>query len=556
MKQELVSLISRTVKTFLEKKDRPDIDIPNFDVEIPQNEKHGDYASNISFLLASKLGGAPLDIAEQLVQEFQSGENARYLKNVEAAPPGFINFRLSNSALEEGLQILLQQNDAFGTSALGRKKAMDVEFISANPTGPLHMGNGRGAFFGDVLAGVLAATGYAVTREYYVNDRGKQIDLLGESVTRRYLQLQGVNVPFPEECYQGEYITKIASEIRLHNYKLNDQEKIEKIKDRVKELALQKMIRDIKDIVTKKFKVKMDVWFSEREMYDGGEVDELLKLLRNDDLLYKKDGAWWMATARFGDDKDRVLVKADNEPTYFLSDIAYLYDKLKKRKFKKAIIILGADHHGYIGRLKAAAEALTGEKDRIEVLIMQLVRLVEGDIEIRMSKRKGKFITLEEIVDDVGLDVTRFFFLMHAPGTHMDFDMTLARDRSEKNPVFYVQYAHARIANILQQPEVKSAIAHVKEKPPVTITHDAERSLVFSLLHYPDLLNEVAESYEVQRIPFYAMDIARKFHSFYTQCRVIDQGKIHEQRIFIVKATKVVLANVLGVLGVNAPTRM
>ncbi|MBI2426985.1 MAG: arginine--tRNA ligase [Candidatus Kerfeldbacteria bacterium] len=555
MKQELSAVISDTIKEFLLEKERKDVAVPKFDVDVPQNEKHGDYATNVAFLLAPKLGGAPMEVAEQLVERFRREQYAKYIKKVDAAPPGFINFRLSNTVLEEGIRYILDKGDLFGTSPAGRKRKVNVEFISANPTGPLHLGNGRGAFLGDVLANVLAASGYTVTREYYINDQGNQIDMLGDSVTRRYLQLQGLNVPYPEECYQGDYIKTIASGLRLRNYKLTEQSKMEKIRERVKELALTKMLDDIRRLVEKKLKIKMDVWFSERQMYESGEVDELLQYVKKSELLYKSEGAWWMRTSRFGDDKDRVLIKDDGSPTYFLSDIVYLYDKLLKRKFRRAIILLGADHHGYINRLHAVEEALTNEKGRLNIVIMQLVRLIEAGIEIRMSKRKGKFVTLEDVIDDVGLDVTRFFFLMHAPGTHMDFDLSLARDRSEKNPVYYVQYAHARIANILQQPEVKAVIG-VKFSRGVQITEDAERALVFELLKYPDLVQEVAGSYEVQRLPFYAMDIARTFHTFYAQCRVIDQGKIHESRVAIVQATKIVLANILKLMGVTAPTRL
>lgn len=429
-----------------------------------------------------------------------------------------------------------------------------VEFISANPTGPLTIANGRGGFIGDVLANVLTAAGYDVTREYYVNDQGNQIDILGESVTRRYFQQHGLNVPYPDKCYQGDYIADIAKRIVIRNHKLSDQSKFELIRDKIKVLALEKMLADIKETVSKTAKIKMNSWFSERSLYEKGYANKAIEYLEQNNLVYRHEGALWMKTTRFGDDKDRVLVKADGSPTYFLSDVAYHWHKFSYRKFQRVINVLGADHHGYIGRLKAAVTATGVSPDRLDIILVQFMRLVENGREVKVSKRKGTFVTLEELIKEVGLDATRFFFLMHAANTHMDFNLSLAKEKSEKNPVYYVQYAHARICSILGEVD-KIAKKKAKSEPGI-LNHPTEISLLKNVIKYRDLIADVARNYEMHQLAFYSVELARSFHDFYTQCRVIDEGRVNPHRLALVKASQVALQNVLKIMGVKAPKRM
>jgi len=549
----------KTVKSVLSQEIRkvclstwPQLQDQSFSVALdyPKEAKHGDYATNVAFQLVSLLGESPMVIGNKIIT---GGLKISGVDRAEVLPPGFINFYLNPSWLGKRINLILAEGKDFGNSKLGKGKKVQIEFISANPTGPLHVGNGRGAFTGDTLANVLTKVGYKVQREYYVNDIGKQVDRLAESVTRRYLQQQKISVDFPDYCYQGKYIDKLAKKLNLHKYKLTN---INLLKARIKYRALQMMIKDLKKIVTEKLKIDFDNWFSEKSLYKAGTVDNMLHILKKQDLLYKKEGAIWLKTSQFGDEKDRVVIKADEKQTYFLSDIAYLWDKLAVRKFDKVIDIWGADHHGYVKRMMAVLEAL-GFAGKFDVIIVQLVRLMEGGVEIRMSKRSGTYVTLESLVDEVGLSAARYFFLMHAADTHMDFDMTLAKKKSEKNPVYYVQYAHARICSIMKKVQKEIKIEKKKNLPKtIYLRENPEINLAKTLIQFPEVLEAVAQNYQVNKLPLYASELATAFHNFYNKCRVIEAEGVNNSRLRLIEASQIVLAETLKVMGIEAPTKM
>lgn len=536
----------------------PDIatKVPAITMEIPKDRSHGDYSSNVAMRLAGLLKRSPMEIAEALAKDAVKPGVA----TVSVAPPGFLNFTLSDAYLKRLLTTVTKAGAKFGHSTLGKNKRVHVEFISANPTGPLHMGNGRGAFIGDTLASVLSASGYRVWREYYFNDRGKQAETLAESVIRKYFIQQGIPTDYPDYCYQGEYINDLARSLKLDGVKIGD---MERLRVRIQQRVIATMTRAIQKLIGQRLHIRFDRWFKESELFALKLDQRILSVLRERGLLYELEGATWMKTTQFGDDKDRVIIKSDGRTTYFFGDLAYTYEKFFRRKFDRAIILLGADHHGFVPRLQAAAAAL-GQPGALGVLIYQLVRLIKGGQEVRMSKRAGNFVTLDELIDWVGPDVARFFFLMHGADTHMDFDLDLAKERSEKNPVFYVQYAHARIASLIRKVDALMKPKRVKKgkKQELGVKlvkgefGDAERKLLRLLVTYPDVVEDVARSYAVQQLPFYAMKLAQGFHEYYDSARIIDNDTVNLCRLFVVKATQQVLQNCLKLMGVSAPEKM
>lgn len=519
--------------------------IPEFQVEYPDQEKFGDYSTNIAMVLASQLKKNPMEIAQKIADEL---DGPAFTK-VEVAPPGFINFFIGTNYLNRELAKILNEKNNYGKKDLGKNKKIQLEFVSGNPTGPLHIGNGRGGFTGDVLTNVLRKEGYKPYKEYYINDFGNQIDTLGESVMRRYFQAEGVKVDFPDELYQGDYIKDLAKEMKIDNFNIADQKKFARVKDKVQKEALEKMIKNTQDVLQKKCGIKYNQWFRESSLYENDAKDEMLEKLKKKELIYVKEGAIWFKSKKFGDDKDRVIIKTDGSHTYFFSDILYMENRLKKRKYSKVIMILGADHHGDVARLNAAAEILD-KKEALDVIIYQNVQLIFKGKELKMSKRKGVFVTLEELVEEVGIDAMRFFFLMNSLDKHMDFDISLAKEKSDKNPVYYVQYAHARICSILAK------IKKVEPPKKIELREPAEKALLNEIIKLPDIVEEVAKTYEVHKLPFYSIDIARKFHNFYNQCRVIEDDKVNASRVELIKATKQVLGNVLALMGVSAPKKM
>lgn len=529
----------------------PAFEMPEIETEYPQQEQYGDYSSSVALKSAGILKRSPMEIGDQLLKGIRKRiENDEMFERAELASPGFINFYLNSSWISRTTQLIIKKGERFGKSNIGHRKKVQVEFVSANPTGPLHVGNGRGAFLGDTLANILTHIGYRVEREYYVNDIGKQVDILGESVLRRYLQRKGISVPYPEHCYQGEYIKDLAKSFVLRNYTLNSIQKFDEIKEKTKLTVLKKMIKQIKDLLENKLNIKHDLWFSERSLIDSGQFEKTIGQLKEKGFTFEQDGALWFKSTEFGDDKDRVLIKSDGRPTYFATDVAH--HEVNFSTNSKKINILGADHHGEIPRLKAALKAL-GHEDKLDVIFVQFVRLMEGGYEVKMSKRSGAFITLEELVDEVGLDVVRFFFLMYTISTHMDFDLSLARKKSSNNPVFYVQYAHARICSIMEKLKKEEGSLNKVE---AELKHPTELTLAKELIKFPDLLREIGQSYEVHRLPFYTIEIAKKFHEFYAQCKVIEEGNLNESRLKLIQAAQITLHNALTLMGVTTPKKM
>jgi len=521
--------------------------LPEIVVDYPTLPEHGDYASNIAMRLAKVLKQNPLEIAQTLATAIdQTG-----LEQIKVAAPGFLNFFVNEKFLAGGVRLILQQQEKFGLNQTGLKpngqpKKVLVEFLSANPTGPIHLGNGRGGFSGDVLSRVLRASGYEVIAEYYFNDAGNQIETLAESVLRRYLQLQGIKIDYPEELYKGEYITDLAKELNLTDATLQN---MVAMRDSIKETVVGKMLQQIKDLINNKLNIHYDVWKSEKSLYHDNAADRAKQLLNQHHLLYEQDGATWFKSTEFGDDKDRVIIKSNGEYGYFFPDILYILDKFLDRKIDHWVLYLGADHHGYQGRLEAALKAF-GYGGQMDIIFVQLVRLMFNGKELRMSKRKGNFVTLEEVVDEVGIDVTRWFFLMYDANTHMDFDLNLAREQSENNPVFYVQYAYARICSLL-----KKIGKH--EPAPIQFTNPTEEELAKLLFQLPEVLVDVSVTYHVHQLPQYAIEVARAFHKFYSVSRVIDaDGQVNLSRVQLVEATKLVLENTLRLMGISTPDHM
>ncbi|PJA93371.1 MAG: arginine--tRNA ligase [Candidatus Kerfeldbacteria bacterium CG_4_9_14_3_um_filter_45_8] len=524
----------------------PELTLPDIRLDRPDQEVHGDFASNISMQLAPQVKKSPLEIAGD-IKDRLTGEYDK----VQIVHPGFLNIFVGSSQLAIELAAILEAGDGYGDSEEGKGQKILLEFISANPTGPLTLPNGRGGYLGDVLARAHKALGYKVTTEYYVNDRGNQIDILGESVARRWLQKQGVNVPYPEELYQGDYISDLADQLEMKDYKLTNLKKMEWVKGRVKELALQLMLKEIQRVVKDKMKIKFDVWNSEKQIYDQKLPEVMLAKLQEIGSVYQQEGATWLKTSEFGDDKDRVLIKSSGEGAYLQGDLSLFYERSFTRRQNKVIVILGADHHGYEKRLKALPKLLKSDTE-FDLIFTQMATLMKDGQEVRMSKRKGNFVTIEELIDEVGNDVARFFFLMYSANRHLNFDLDLAKEESDKNPVFYVQYAYARICSVLREVHKATPVTHQDLK----ITEDAERELIKTLLVLPGLLHDVVENYEAHHLTTYAMAVARAFHHFYAHCRVIDQGEINPSRVALVKATKLVLKKTLDTLGVAAPEKM
>jgi len=499
-----------------------------FNISIPDQENFGHYATNAAFMVKQD----PKVLADKI-----KDVGGDLFEKVEVAGK-FINFWISPRALLEELGEVLKSKRLINSKT---QQLINLEFISANPTGPLTMANGRGGFWGDVLASVLEFTGHKVTREYYVNDAGNQIKLLGESV----MVALGL-MPSKEEHYQGEYVKDLAQ-------KLADRTSAGAEAEKVGRMAADILLTDIRKSV-ENVGIKFDVWFSEnKNLREGGLIAKVLANLEKAGLVTEHDGAKWLKTSDIADEKDRVLVKSDGNPTYFLADIGYHYDKFIKRKFDTAITIWGADHHGYVARLKAGVKALGVEPGRLKIIIAQLVRLVEGGKEVRMSKRKGEFVTLDELIKEVGKDAARFFFLMHTPESHMDFDLALAKEKSLKNPVYYVQYAYVRANSILKKSKAQPPSFKILKG----LKSGSEWKLVRELVKFNDMVLQTAEDYGVSRLARYALDIAKAFHIFYEKERVIDEkGNVAEDKLALVVATRQVLEKLFDLLGIDKVDKM
>ena len=530
IREEIKNLIEKAIKTLYKKEVEVEIDRP-------AEPAFGDYATNIAMVIKKN--------PQQIVDSIKSD----ILEKVEVKN-GFINFFISKECLQKRVGEILKEKDKYGSLKIGKGEKVDIEFCSANPTGPLHLGHGRGAFWGDTLSNVFEKAGYKVTREYFINDYGKQISLLGKSIDARYREILGEKVEMKEDFYKGEYVKDIVNKIIKRDkdkyLKLSEEERIKIFTD----IGLKQILNEAKELLDR-IGVKYDIWFSEKTLYKKGLVKKTIKELEKKGFTYKKEDALWFKSSQFGDDKDRVLVRADGGPTYFASDIAYHLDKVS-RKYDLMIDGWGADHFGYKPRLMAAAKVL-GFDRKLKIIIGQFVRLVEKGKEVKMSKRGGVFITLEELINEVGSDVARFFFLAKSVDTHIDFNLDLAKEQSEKNPVFYIQYAHARICSILRKaPGFKFNISDLK-----LLTHQSELQLVKQLIRLPEIIEDTAKDYQIQRLPQYAMDLATSFHQFYRDCQVISEDKkLTQTRLGLISATKIVLKNTLSLMGISAPEKM
>ncbi len=524
---------------------------PEIVIEVPNHADHGDYASNIALALARDEKKAPRQIADILVKELAGTDD--FFERIEIAGPGFINFFVSKDRWREGLSVIAAEGDDYGKSTIGEGKRVQVEFVSANPTGPLHIGHGRGAATGDAIASILAAAGFGVVREYYINDAGNQMDTLGRSVFLRYRELLGQAVEFPDNCYQGDYIRDIARDlITKHGAKYLEMPEEDAIRhcSRVGgDVILRGIRQDLAD-----FGVVHDTWFSEQTLFDSGKVDESITSMREKGLIYENEGALWFRTTDFGDDKDRVVVRGNGVTTYFASDIAYHREKFEQG-FDTVVDVWGADHHGYVPRLKSVVQGLGRNPDDLKIVLVQLVSLLRDGAPVAMSTRSGEFVTLKEVVDEVGRDASRFFFLMRRSDSQLDFDLELAKRQNAENPVYYVQYAHARICSIFESAREKGLSPEGSTL--ARLGTPEEMSLIKMLSAFPDVVAGSALSFEPHRVPYYLQELAGQFHSFYNKNRVLGEDvELTSARLYLLKCTAQVLKNGLLLLGVSAPERM
>lgn len=527
--------------------------MPDLFLEIPREKEHGEYSTNIAMQLPKQTKKPPRFIAETLVANIETEGSC--IDSVEIAGPGFINFKLKKSWHYPVLEEIAAMKKDYGRSQKHAGKTFNLEFISANPTGPMHMGNARGGAIGDILASIADWTGYEVTREFYINDAGNQIVKFGDSLDARYRQLLGEDVPFPEDGYQGEDITEHMKNFIAEHGDVHQAMESAERKELLIDYALNKNLDQIKSDLAA-YGIHYDVWFSEQSLYDSGAIEDTIARLKKGGYTYEKDGALWFKSTEFGSEKDDVLVRANGIPTYFMGDIAYHANKYITRGFDRCINVWGADHHGHVARLAGALTALgIDAADNFDVVIMQLVRLLRNGEVTRMSKRKGKAIALTDLIDEVGVDATRFFFNLRSPDSHFDFDLDLAMEQSSDNPVFYVQYAHARICSIIRQmTEELDAAAPLELK---RLTEKEEFNLIEVLSLFPDEILAAEDRLDPSKITRYTIDLASAFHSFYNACHVRVEDKVlMKARVALIEATQQVIENALGILGISAPERM
>jgi len=551
LRQTLIKLLTEAASKARQQGKLPAVALPEVLLEHPRYAEHGDYATSLALKLARATGLAPLAIAKNIVGLITPPPE---ISQIAVAPPGFINFILKDNWLASQVDEILAAGDGYGSIDMGRGSWVQVEFVSVNPTGPLHVGHGRGGVLGSTLANVLASAGYKVETEYYLNDAGSQIDAFQRTLYARYQQGLGTDAEMPTDGYLGSYMVDLAKEIIAQEkdrfLKLPEAEAVPALG----RVGLAKMVTQIKAAL-EQLGVKFDVWFSEQSLYDKGQYDKAMALLRQGDYISQREGAVWFGSTALGEDKDSVVVRGDGSPTYFASDIAYHYNKFVERKFDTVINIWGADHQGHVPRMKAVIAALGINPERLKVIISQLVTLRRGDELIRVSKRSGDIITLSEVIDEVGRDAGRFFFLARSADSQMDFDLELAKKQSEDNPVYYVQYAHARIASILRLAEERGIDFSGGDVS--LLTTEPELSLIRKALLLPEIVEVVATTLEPHHLAYYAQDLAAVFHSFYKQCRVVSEDKaLSQARLKLVKTAQIVLARTLHLMGMTAPEKM
>ncbi len=556
MKQEVIKSLQ---KAFESLKDQWGIEsIPDVEIEIPRDEKMGDFATAAAMKLTKTLKKPPRDIANEIVSKLNE-QSSELFESIDIAGPGFINFRFHKAFFCNQLKALLEGDESLLRSNIGKGQKIQVEFVSANPTGPLHIGHGRGAAVGNALCNILEAAGYEVEREFYINDAGLQIKLLGQSVYARYQQLLGNEVAFPEDGYKGEYIESIAGLIneKYGNTYLNQT--FDECGDPIMEFAYNMMLENIRNDL-KDFGVIFDTWQSEKDLHENGMVGNALHTLEDKGLIYEEGGANWFRSTEFGDDKDRVVKKKDGEFTYFASDISYHKNKLD-RGFDEIIDIWGADHHGYIQRIRSVLEAFDLPKDKFRVILIQMVSLLRHGEPVQMSKRAGAFVTLREVIEEVGADITKFIFLTRKADSHLDFDIDVAKEQSSENPVFYVQYAFARISSIFRQAVEKRIQgvegSNVQGADFALLKEDEEIIMIKKLLQYPMVFEGAAIACEPHRITYYLQELAGVFHAYYYKHRVIsDDIQLTLARLSLCTGIKIILEEGLKLLGVSAPEKM
>ncbi|MQF70220.1 arginine--tRNA ligase [SAR202 cluster bacterium AD-804-J14_MRT_500m] len=554
IKEIIVEKITNALKLAKESGALPLSSMPDPMIEHPANPDHGDFATSLPLRLARSTRISPIKIADTLVDLIAEGGE---LSQVSSAPPGFINFFLSQSWLQKQVELIRQSSETFGTLTVEHPKRIMVEFVSVNPTGPVHVGHARGAVLGSTLASILEAAGHIVSREYYINDAGTQMDLFYDSVLSRYLQTLGHEADIPSGGYQGSYVVDLAEEIKSDsgdsyiNMKKNDA------LTKLAPIARQKMVSMIKNDLST-LGVHFDVWFPEHQLFESGEYAETIKKLQDGGYLALRDGALWLTSTASGEQKDNVVVRSSGAPTYFASDIAYHNNKFLKRGFDRVINIWGADHQGHVSRLKAAVGALGIDPAHLDIIISQMVTLKRGQELVKASKRTGEFVTLRELVDEVGSDACRYFFLARAPGSQMDFDMELATKESSDNPVYYVQYAHARVSSILDSAggrEIDWDAGDVS-----LLTDPNELTMIRKMLIFPELIEQMAQSLEPHHLPHYALELAASFHWFYENCRVLSNDPADYNmtlaRLKLVESAGIVLSKVLRLMGMSTPERM
>ena len=554
MKQDIINTVQKALDSL---NAEWGVTLPDIEVEIPKDEAMGDVAITVAMRLTKLLKKPPRKIAEEIIGKI-TAQQPDVFENVEIAGPGFINFRFKQEYFHKGLQSLLEEEHSSLRSDIGKGAKIQVEFVSANPTGPLHIGHGRGAAVGSALCNILKAAGYDVQKEFYINDAGLQVKLLGRSVYARYQQKLGNNVPFPEDGYKGDYVEDIAQDIHKHEGSRYLNMPFEECGEAVTDYAYKMMLANIEGDL-KDFGVVFDSWQSERDLHEQGKVESAINTLWAKDLIYEKDGAVWFSSTRFEDDKDRVVRKQDGEYTYFASDICYHKDKLD-RGFDTIIDIWGADHHGYIPRIRSVLEAFDLPKDKFRVILIQMVSLLRHGVPVQMSKRAGAFITLREVIDEVGPDITKFIFLTRKADSQLEFDIDVAKEQSAENPVFYVQYAFARISSLFRQAEEKGVRWQVTEVGVDDLTllaEDEEILLIKKLLQYPMVFEGAALACEPHRITYYLQELAGVFHAYYYKHRIIsDDKRLTLARLSLCKGVRIVLDEGLKLLGVSAPERM
>ncbi|OEH56034.1 arginine--tRNA ligase [Oceanobacillus sp. E9] len=527
--------------------------IPDIILEKPKDKAHGDFATNIAMQLARIAKKAPRQIADDIVENLNKSEAS--VEKVEIAGPGFINFFMKQDFLGEVIETVLSAGDNYGKSTGGNGEKVQVEFVSVNPTGDLHLGHARNAAFGDVLCNVFAAAGYEVEREYYINDAGNQINNLGLSVEARYLQEIGKDVDMPEDGYRGQAIIDIAKElVKEDGEKWADKDHEERL-DFFKEYGLKASLRNIESDL-KDFRVEFDHWFSERSLFKDRQIDDTLAVLDDGGYTFEKDGALWFKTTEFGDDKDRVLIKGDGNYTYLTPDIAYHKNKLD-RGFDRIINVWGSDHHGYIPRMRAALQALGYPVEKFDVKIIQMVNLFEAGEKVKMSKRTGKAVSLRELMDEVGIDAVRYYFVARSNDSQLDFDMDLAKSQSNDNPVYYAQYAHARICTMLSQAKSKGFNTEA-EYDASLLTAEKELDLLKKIGELPQMIVDAADKHTPHKVTQYIFELATLLHSFYNAEKVLDannEARTHA-RIALMKAVRQTLANAMTIIGISAPEKM